>query len=282
MLPAFIVIFLVIIYPLIDAAATSFFRYFLTDARGKEFIGFDNYAYMLSSSEFWKSFLNTVIYVGGTVLGEFILGFALALLVNFQYRGKNTVNTLFFVSWIIPSVVVALITKYLFFDHYNGIVNVVLKELGLIKDYVPWLKSTSLAMPTLIIATVWKMFPFMFVLMYAGLQSIPIEEIEASKIDGAGVWARFFRITLPNMQDIIALATILEFIWQFQYMTVIWTTTKGGPVDATATLPVLVYRMSFKGSMNMGYASTIGVFWLVFLLLFSIVYIRMVSRKEED
>lgn len=282
MLPAFIVIFLVIIYPLIDTIVTSFFRFFLTDDRGREFIGLENYRFMLTSAEFWKGFLNTMLYVGGTVVGEFILGFALALLVNFKYKGKSTVNTLFFVSWIIPSVVVALITKYLFFDHYNGIVNVVLKELGIIKDYVPWLKSTTLAMPTLIIATIWKMFPFMFVLMYAGLQAIPIEEIEASKIDGAGAWARFFLITLPNMQNIIVLATILEFIWQFQYMTVIWTTTKGGPVDATTTLPVLIYRISFKGSMNMGYASTMGVFWLVFLLFFSMLYIRLVSRKEEE
>jgi len=153
----------------------------------------------------------------------------------------------------------------------------VLKQLGIIDEFVPWLKSPNLAMPTVIFATIWKMFPFMFVILYAGLQAIPEEQIEASKVDGANGIQRFIHITLPNMREIIALSTILEFIWQFQYITIIWTTTKGGPINKTTTLPVLIYRVSFRGSMNMGYTSAVGIFWLLFLLGFSIVYIRFIS-----
>lgn len=280
LLPSLLVIFFIILYPLVNAFVTSFFRYFLTDARGMTFNGLKNYLDMLTSRSFWNAFSNTIIYVGGTVIGEFIFSFMLALLVNTRFRFKNAINSLFFVPWIMPSVVVALIARFLFFDHYHGIVNVAFKELGLIREFVPWLKDPNLAMPTVILATIWKMFPFMFVILYAGLQAIPIEEIEAAKIDGAGSLQRFFHVTLPNLREIIALATILEFIWQFQYLTIIWSTTRGGPIDRTTTLPILIYRYAFKGSMDMGYGSTIGVFWLLFLLTFSVMYVHFVGRRE--
>lgn len=280
--PAFLVITFIIIFPLLNASFTSFFRYFLTDGQGMSFIGLRNYQRMLSDPSFWNAFFNTVIYVGGTVVAEFLFAFALALLVNFHFPGKNIINGLFFIPWIIPSVVVALITKFLFFDHFHGIVNVTLKYLGVIDKFVPWLKHPDLAMPTVIFATAWKMFPFMFVILYAGLQSIPDSQIEAAKVDGANVFQRFIHVTLPNMKEIITLATVLEFIWQFQYMTIIWTTTKGGPINTTTTLPVLIYRSSFKGSMNMGYASAVGVFWLLFLLGFSIFYVSYMGRKQYE
>jgi len=280
-LPAMIVIVFVIIYPLANAVYTSFFRYFLTDGLGMRFIGLQNYRRMLSSPQFWRSFLHTVEYVGGTVVLEFLIAFALALLVNTRFPLKNLINSLLFVPWIIPSVVVAFIARFLFFDPFHGIVNVVLEGLGIIPEFIPWLKTPDLAMPTVIAATTWKMLPFMFVILYAGLQAVPREEIDAAKIDGANSFQRFLYVTLPNMREIITLATILEFIWQFQYLTIIWTTTRGGPVDRTTTLPILIYRVSFMGSLNMGYASTVGVFWLLFLLSFSIIYVRFAGRREE-
>ncbi len=280
-LPSVVVIFFVVIYPLASALVTSFFRYFLTTGEGMQFVAFRNYTSMLAAASFWTAFLNTVVYVGGTVAGEFVFAFALALLVNTRFPFKNGINSLFFVPWIIPSVVVALITRFLFFDHFHGIVNVVLQRLGIIQEFVPWLKDPALAMPTVITATVWKMFPFMFVVLYAGLQAIPVEEVEAARIDGAGAFQRFLHVTLPNMREIITLATILEFIWQFQYLTVIWATTKGGPIDRTTTLPILIYRLAFLGSMDMGYASAIGAFWLLFLLGFSIVYVRFLGGRES-
>ncbi len=280
LLPTVVVVCFIMVVPLGKAIYTSFFRYFLTDSRGMEFIGLTNYIRMFSNAAFWKAFLQTILYVGGCVLGEFIIGFSLALLINFQMPGKNIINSLFFVSWIIPSVVVALIAKFLFFDGYNGIVNVVLSQLGLIDEFLPWFKEPNLARVSILAATIWKMFPFMFVLMYAGLQAIPVSEVEAATIDGANVIQRFIHVTLPNLREIITLATILEFIWMFQYMTIIWSTTKGGPVDATTTLPVLIYRSSFKGSMNMGYSSAIGIFWMVFLIVFSAIYIRVVGNED--
>jgi multiple sugar transport system permease protein len=280
--PALIVISFIIIYPLINAFVTSFFRHFLTDAEGMTFIGFKNYIRMFKNEDFWIAFLNTAVYVGGTVIAELIFAFPLALLVNYHFKAKNIINGLFFLPWIIPSVVVALITKFLLFDHFHGIVNVVLQRIGFIEEFVPWLKDPVLAMPTVIFATTWKMFPFMFVILYAGLQAIPGEQIEAAKVDGANGFQRLMHVIIPNMKEIITLATILEFIWQFQYITIIWTTTKGGPINRTTTLPVLIYRSSFRGSMNMGYSSAIGVFWLIFLMGFSVFYISFMSRGHNE
>ncbi|MCK5604223.1 sugar ABC transporter permease [Candidatus Pacearchaeota archaeon] len=280
--PALLVVTFIIIYPLINSFVTSFFRHYLTDAEGMSFIGFKNYLRMFGNEDFWLAFLNTAVYVSGTVVAEFIFAFALALLINYHFLGKNIVNGLFFLPWIIPSVVVALITKFLLFDHFHGIVNVVLKRIGFINEFVPWLKDPVLAMPTVIFATTWKMFPFMFVILYAGLQAIPVEQIEAAKVDGANGFQRFIHVIIPNMKEIITLATILEFIWQFQYITIIWTTTKGGPINKTTTLPVLIYRSSFRGSMNMGYSSAIGVFWLVFLMGFSIFYVSYMGRGNGE
>jgi multiple sugar transport system permease protein len=280
MLPSLLVIFFIIVYPLANAFVTSFFRYFLTDARGMTFAGFANYKALFTSTSFCNAFFNTVVYVGGTVAAEFVFSFALALLVDFHFRGKNTVNGLFFIPWIIPSVVAAIIMKFLLFDHFHGIVNVLLQRSGLVKEFIPWLKDPALAMPTLIFATTWKMFPFMFVILYAGLQAVPGEQMEAAKVDGAGGIQRFIHVILPNMREIITLSTILEFIWQFQYITIIWTTTKGGPIDKTTTLPVFIYRLSFMGGMNMGYASAVGVVWLVFLFGFSVLYVNVLGRRE--
>jgi len=279
LLPSLLVILFVIVYPLALALYTSFFRFFLTDGRGMSFLGVTNYTRMLGSPEFWKAFVNTLVYVGGTVFAEFVLGFALALLVNARFPAKNAINSLFFVPWIIPSVVVAFIARFLFFDPFHGIVNVVLQGLGIIREFVGWLKDPRLAMPTVIAATTWKMMPFMFVILYAGLQAIPVEEIEAATIDGANAFQRFRHVTLPNLREIITLATILEFVWQFQYLTIIFTTTRGGPIDKTLTLPLLIYRVSFMGSLNMGFSSALGVFWLVFLLGFSVLYVRLVGRR---
>ncbi|MBN1835105.1 MAG: sugar ABC transporter permease [Spirochaetales bacterium] len=280
-LPALLVIAFVILYPLANAVYTSFFRYFLTDGLGRRFIGLQNYRRMLESREFWTAFGNTIVYVGGTVALEFVVALPLALLVNTRFPLKNLVNSLFFVPWIIPSVVVAFIARFLFLDAHHGIVNVVLHGLGIIPKFLPWLKDPGLAMPTVIAVTTWKMMPFMFVILYAGLQAVPREEIEAATIDGATGAQRFRYVILPNLREIIVLATVLEFIWQFQYLTIIFTTTQGGPIDRTLTLPLLIYRVSFMGSLNMGYSSTIGVFWLVFLLGFSILYVRLVGRAEK-
>jgi multiple sugar transport system permease protein len=277
--PSLVIITVMMIYPLVDIIYTSFTRFFLIDPTGgKTFIGLKNYVNLAKSGIFWIGFKNTLVYVGGTVFFEFLLGFGLALLLNQEIKYRGTLRGLFMLSWITPSVVVALLTRWLFNSDF-GVVNAALKGLGLIDSFRGWIIEPSLAMPTMLMATVWKMFPFMLVVLLAGLQTIPEEQMEAARVDGANAVQRFLHITLPNMREIIMIVTLLEFIWMFQYITVIWATTKGGPIYATTTFPVLIYRAAFK-DYNLGYAASMGVFWLGFLLLFSVFYVRVVGEKE--
>jgi len=277
--PSLVILAFIMAYPLIDAFYLSFTRCFLTDpAGGRAFIRLNNYINLLRRGVFWVAFKNTLLYVGGTVLFEFLIGFGLALLLNQQIKYKGTLRSLFMLPWVVPSVVVALLARWAFNSEF-GIVNIVLKQLGIIENFQGWLKDTNLALPTILTVTTWKMFPFMLVVLLAGLQTIPEEQTEAARLDGANVLQRFLHITLPHMRELIMIVTLLEFIWMFQYMTIIWTTTKGGPIYATTTLPVLIYRSAFK-VFNLCYASSIGVIWLLFLFFFSIFYIRIVGEKE--
>ena len=277
--PSLVILVFIMAYPLIDAFYLSFTRCFLTDpAGGRAFIRLNNYINLLRRGVFWVAFKNTLLYVGGTVLFEFLIGFGLALLLNQQIKYKGTLRSLFMLPWVVPSVVVALLARWAFNSEF-GIVNIVLKQLGIIENFQGWLKDTNLALPTILTVTTWKMFPFMLVVLLAGLQTIPEEQTEAARVDGANALQRFLHITLPHMRELIMIVTLLEFIWMFQYMTIIWTTTKGGPIYATTTLPVLIYRSAFK-DYNLGYASSIGVIWLLFLFFFSIFYIRIVGEKE--
>jgi len=277
--PSLIIIAVTMIYPLINVIYLSFTKSFLIDPTGSyTFIGIKNYLLLFRNPVFWIALKNTLFYVGGTVSFEFLIGFALALLLNQQIKYRTTFRGLFMLPWITPSVVVALLTMWVFNSEF-GVVNYILKSLGIISRYRGWLKESSLAMPTILSVTVWKMFPFMLVVLLAGLQTIPEEQIEAARVDGANAIQRFLHITLPHMREIIMIVTLLEFIWMFQYITIIWTTTKGGPIYATTTLPVLIYRSAFK-DYNMGYAASIGVFWLGFLILFSIFYIKVVGEKD--
>jgi len=277
--PSLIVIVAIMIYPLINVIYLSFTKSFLTDPTGSyKFVGIKNYILLFHNPVFWVALKNTLTYVGGTVFLEFILGFAVALLLNQQIKYRTTLRGLFMLPWITPSVVVALLTMWVFNSNF-GVVNYILKSLRIIPHFLGWLKDPSLALFTILIVTVWKMFPFMVVVLLAGLQTIPEEQIEAAKVDGGNSLQRFFYITLPHMRELIMIVTLLEFIWMFQYITIIWTTTKGGPIYATTTLPVLIYRSAFK-DYNMGYAAAIGVFWLSFLLLFSVFYVKVVGEKE--
>lgn len=278
--PSLVIIVSIMVYPLINIIYLSFTRSFLIDpTRSYSFIGIKNYLLLFGNPVFWIALKNTLIYVGGAVFLEFVIGFGIALLLNQQISYRTTFRGLFMLPWITPSVVVAFLTMWVFNSHF-GVVNYILKSLGIISQSLGWLKDPSLAMPTILIVTVWKMFPFMVVVLLAGLQTIPEVQVEAAKIDGAGSLQRFLHITLPHMRELIMIITLLEFIWLFQYITIIWTTTKGGPIYATTTLPVLIYRSAFK-DYNMGYAASIGVFWLSFLLLFSVFYVKVMGKKED-
>ncbi|NPV53917.1 MAG: sugar ABC transporter permease [Firmicutes bacterium] len=280
-LPALVIMAFTIGFPLASGVRLGFFRYFLTDITGENrFIGLGNFANLLRDRAFYVSFYRTVEYAAGVVVLSFIIGFALALLLNQDIHMRGVFRSLFLVPWIVPYVVVSLLFMWILNANY-GVFNVILSNIGLIKHFRGWLIEPRLAMPSVILATAWKTYPFFMLMLLAGLQTVPAEQYEAATIDGAGVIQRFLYVTWPNLREIIMIVTLLEFIWEFQNFTLIWVLTKGGPIDATNIWPVHIYKTAFK-EFNMGYGSAMGVLWLVFLLIFSLGYIRVVGGKEAE
>ncbi len=298
LLPAFLAMMGTIVFPLLNGIRLSFYKYSLTNPEaGERFFGVRNFQRLLTikgvqfkdvfpfikvrfaDKLFWESLGHTLVYAFGVMIISFVIGFALALLLNRDIKFRGAFRTLFFIPWVVPSVVISLLGMWMFNQSY-GVINYLLQAVGLIDEFLPWLQRTDLAMWTVIIVTVWKTFPFMMIMLLSGLQTIPKEQIEAALIDGANRFQVFRHVTLPNLREIIMIVTLLDIIWEFQDFTFIWILTKGGPVNATTTWPIYVYRTAFK-TYEVGYASAIGALWLIALAIFSVFYVRTFGVREE-
>jgi multiple sugar transport system permease protein len=278
-LPSIFVIIFTLGYPISYGAWLSFQEYSLVGKEAPSFIGISNYIYAITQdSLFWVSLKNTLIYSIGTVALSFIVGFSIALTLNKPIAGRGFWRTLFFFPWVIPSVVVSLLFMWMFNANY-GIVNYILLKLGLINEYMRWIISPNLAMLTLIIITAWKLTPFMMVMFLAGLQTIPKEQVEAAIVDGAKGIQIFRYVTIPNLREMIMIVTLMGMIWEFQDFTYIWVITKGGPITATTTWPIYIYKTAFR-FFDLGYASSMGVIWMIAILILSIFYIKYLGSEE--
>jgi ABC-type sugar transport system permease subunit len=172
----------------------------------------------------------------------------------------------------VPFVVVAFLFRYMYMQN-GGVVNHVLLATGVIAAPVSWLNVATLALPAVIVANVWAMTPFFFLLFAAALAGIPDEVIESARVDRAGTWSMVLAIKLPFLRNAILIGGLLMTIANFNDFAKIWAMTQGGPGYATTTLVVYVYRLAFE-SFEFGYASAIGVVWLVLLLAFAVAYLR--------
>jgi multiple sugar transport system permease protein len=278
LLPALVILALVIFYPLFQALQLSFQNANLLTLGLAQYAGLSNFQQLLSDSTFWTAVLNTVIFVGCSVAGGLLFGGALALLLNEKIPLRSLFRSLALVPWVAPGVVVALLALYMF-NSQVGVVDYVLTKIGVSHQFVDWYGSPHNALWAEIIPNIWNQTPFYMLMILAGLQAVPAEQYEAAHIDGASAIDRFRYVTLPNIRGVLMIVSSLMVVWNFNNFDLIWATTQGGPLDATTTLSVYVYRTAFT-SLNIGYAAAIGLVWLVILLLFSVFYIRALERGE--
>jgi len=275
--PAIAVICFVIVAPLVISILYSFTDLNLIEGTDS-FTGLTNYRHLLADPTFYQSLWNTLVLGVAPVVAAFFVGFGQALLLNEAVAGRSLLRGLTLLPWVIPQIVVS----FLFLFMYNssvGVVNVLLRDLGLIPHFVPWLALPGTAPPAVAIAYVWTEAPFFMLMLLAGLQTIPPEIVEAAVVDGAGWWQRLRHVVLPGLRRIIAISTILMVIWNFNNFTIIWPLTQGGPVNATLTFAVWVYRQAFQ-NFDLGTASTIGVAWLTLLLVVTFFYLRLMGGDE--
>jgi multiple sugar transport system permease protein len=277
--PTIVIISIVIFYPLVQVLSYSVHDTHLMMPQNQQFVGLDNFRQILQDDIFRTSVVNTLVFTLASVAGGFLVGFALALLLNENIPARNVWRGAALIPWVVPGVIVSLLTLYMF-NGEVGIVNYTLKSTGLIGKFIPWFGSTKHAMWALVLANIWNQTPFYMLMLLAGLQSRPEELMEAAKIDGAGMFGRFRYISIPHLSGIILIVTSLMVVWNFNNFDLFWATTQGGPVNATMTLSVYTYRQAFL-AFRMGYASAISVLWLLGLLAFSIIYIRAMEGANN-
>jgi multiple sugar transport system permease protein len=232
----------------------------------KPFVGLDNYKAMVHDKDFIASIVNTAYYTGGAVPLGMLVGLSLALLLNLPIRFRGTFRTLYYLPVLTPLVAASILWKWLYNGDY-GLFNYYLLKAHLVDQPLLWLSSQNLAMPAVILMTVWMSAGFSMVVYLAGLQSIPAELYEAAEIDGAGPFARLRRITLPMLRPTTLFLLVIGIIGSFQVFTQIFIMTNGGPVEKTTTMVFFIYQAAFK-FYEFGYASTLafGLFALLFLV----------------
>jgi len=269
--PTILVFSAVIVYPLVSAIYLSLFSIYTPTMEGS-WVGLANFQDLLARGEFWRSLANTLLWTVGTLTLQLLFGVLVALMLHQNMVFRSLARSLVLFPYFLSTVVAVLVWRWLFNDLY-GIVNHMLMWSGVLDMPVDWLGRMPNAMLSLIFVGAWKYFPFVVIAVLARLQTIPDELYEAATIDGAGSIARFFDVTLPQLKGVLVVIVLLRAIWDFKEFDLIYLLTGGGPVIATQTLPLLVYKEAFALN-RMGLASATAVLMMLVMLTFMIVYLR--------
>lgn len=277
--PALIFLLAVLGWPLVQAAILSFQDVGVIGSEG-HFIGFGNYATILGGAGFWQALGRSIVWVLSNAVVQTMLALATALILNQKFPGVRIARTWIILTWIVPTVVVVIIWRWLL-SSSGGIINPLLIQAGVMDRPVGFFATRESAMATLIMINSWRWFPFTTLMMLAGLTRIPGDLYEAARVDGAGTFQRFRRITWPLLQPTLMVLGVVGTLLSFNVFDVIWLLTAGGPAGATQTLPVLIYETAFKG-YRLSQAATISVLTTILLMGFAFFATRAMAAAEAD
>jgi multiple sugar transport system permease protein len=278
--PAVVTIFVAVLIPLGYAFRDSLYRINISMLyQGEKFLGLGNYIQALRDPDFYNSLLVTTILTVSGVAIELVLGLLLALLLNrplegIRFMGKRVFRTLVILPVILPPVVVGLMWRFMF--QYTGIINFILMSLGM--KAVDWTTQVT-GVITIIITVVWENIPFSFLLILAGLQSVPPDLVEGSMVDGASGAQRLFRIYLPLIRPIIFLILTIRTMDAFRTFDEAFILTGGGPGRSTETVSLFIYRNSFS-FFDVGYGSALSILLLALLMIVTVFYMRAIYSVE--
>ena len=275
-LPALGTIVLVALFPLIWTLWESVH---LHDLRmpwlGRPFVGVDNYLEALRDPRFWSALAHTLLFTVTSVGLELGLGLGLALAMNRGFRGRGVVRAAVLIPWAIPTVVSALLWRFMF-DGQTGIANAVLVNLGVLRAPHVWFIHAWSAWVPVILADVWKTTPFVALLLLAGLQNIDASLYEAARIDGASAWRQFRYVTLPLLAPAILVALIFRTLDAFRVFDLIYVLTGGGP--GTSTEPLALYTFNaLLQNLRFGYGSALSVIVFGITFALALLYIRLLG-----
>ncbi|MDY0393665.1 carbohydrate ABC transporter permease [Virgibacillus halophilus] len=243
-----------------------------------EFVGFKNYINVFKDTLMIKATFNTIIFTITSIALQFILGMMLALFFNKTFPLSQTLRSMLLLPWLLPLVVSATSWKWMM-EHAYGIINHVLLNTNIISEPIGWTIDPNLSLYSVIIVNIWVGIPFNLVLLYTGLQSIPVSIYEAAKIDGAGKWETFRYITLPMLRPVISIILMLGFIYTIKQFDLFQALTGGGPGNSSQVYSTWLYQLSF-GELKFGLGAAVGNVMLFLALIFAFAYIWAI-RKEE-
>lgn len=279
--PALIYMIVFVGYPIVNNIILSFqdvnLRTLLSP--DKPFVALNNYIQIFKDAVFRTSLWNTFVFTMGSLVFQFLIGLLLALFFTQDFKFAKPIRGLLMMPWMIPITVTALIFKFIFGTDV-GILNYILKSLGLIGQNIDWLTSPGTAMIAVVVANVWIGIPFNMILISTGLTTIPSELYESASMDGAGKLQSFFKITLPLLRPTIESVLILGFIYTFKVFDLVYVMTGGGPVNATQMLSSYSYKLSFV-EFKYSLGSAVANVLFVILLIVSVFYLKFVYTEEE-
>ena len=242
----------------------------------KPFVGLENYRDILDDERFQRSVINTFYFTGASVPLTMFVGLLVALMLNQPIRMRGLFRALYYLPVVTPFVVVAILWKFLYNADF-GLFNYYLLKTNLIDDPLLWLSDKNLAMPAVILMSVYSGIGSSMLLYLAGLQSIPEELYEAAKVDGAGALRRFRHVTIPQLAPTTLFLLVVGIIYSLQVFTQIFVMTGGGPVDRTTTMVYYIYLSAFK-FYEMGYATALAFFLFAMVFVFTVFQLRLYRR----
>jgi len=263
------------LYPLLNSFWVSLFEYDIVSK--KEWVGLQNYRVIFSDPNFIRAIGNTVYFVFASMIPVLALGLFFAVLLNAPIRLKTTYRAMMFLPVIISEVIASVVWMLIF--NKDGPLNMVLDSLFGVGQ-LKWLDSSNLAMPAIVILTIWYRLGYYVVLFLSGLQSIPHDYYEAAMVDGAGSWRRFWSVTLPLLKPTLAFATTIALIQGVTVFIPISLLTGGGPGNSTTVVSLMIYQTGFT-YMEMGKAAAMSVVLFLSIMLITVIQLRFVFGEER-
>ena len=280
--PAVIYIALFFGYPIVKNVVMSFQDYttktFFTGEA--PWVGIANYVSVIKSSLFSTTLINTGLFTIGSIVGQFVIGMALALFFKRRFPLSGVLRALLLLPWLLPLIASSAVWKWIL-DQDSGILNQTLLFLHVTPAAIPWLSSPNVALISVILVNIWLGIPFNATILYGGLQGIPEEQYEAAALDGATGWKAFRYVTWPNLRPVVSVVLVLGVVYTLKVLDIILGLTGGGPANATQTLATNSYQQSFV-VFSFGTGAAISNILIVISLVFTVVYLRLNRRAIDE
>jgi multiple sugar transport system permease protein len=274
--PVVLLILALVAYPFLYAIYVSFTDQVVGNV-GK-WIGLANFAFLSKSATFASAIWNTIVIVLVSDGLKLLIGLGLALLVHQNLPARGIFRSFLMLPWAMPAFV-AFLTWRVLYQPIGGGINLILTQTGIYPQIVDWLGQRSTAMGSVIVASVWRGFPFWFISILAALQAVPNELYDAARVDGANAWQRFWTVTVPGIKQVVIVTVLLSSIWTANGFEHVWLLTQGGPSDATMVFPVLAYFG--MQTQRIGEAAAVSVYMLPVLAILVIFATSLMLRDED-